>query len=238
MSLVRSDVELLKLSSNEGSPVGFGYEPNPHLPSIPRSSLLPKLVTTPPRLKERSGCRWGLYRARAKRRRVPIGGGESRHNDLAVALEGEGPGPVPATEVREHPAPVAKREVQTAVRFIPCQREKRVAEVTGHDDLAVGLAGRGKGHVDPAEVSEHPAPGAEGCIKSARAGADRVREAQSQKQSRHESQEGMAPIGAKPGFPISTRFTSCSCGEALFHAGSLFSFLSCSGRGSLYTENI
>src|SRR5205823_4161834 len=50
------------------------------------------------------------------------GTGESRHDDLAVGLEGQGGGLGPATEARDDPAP-AKRRIQSAVRVVPRQSE-------------------------------------------------------------------------------------------------------------------
>src|SRR5439155_23352057 len=91
----------------------------------------------------------------------------SGSDDLAVGLEGQGPGTVPAAEVRDHAAPGAKRRVQSAARVVARQGEKRAAEATGHDDLAVVLEGQGPGLVIATEVGEHPAPGAKRGVQAA-----------------------------------------------------------------------
>src|SRR5207244_8007901 len=75
-------------------------------------------------------------------------------------------GHVRAPEVREHPALAAKGGVQSAVRVVPRQGEKRATEATGHDDLAIGLEHHGAGLVIETEVGEHPAPTAKGGIQA------------------------------------------------------------------------
>ena len=113
----------------------------------------------------------------------------ARGHDLAVSLESDGKGLISGTEVRGHEAPGAERRIETAVGVVASQRKDRVARdirPPGHDELAVGLDGDGRGHVGPPEARDDDPPGSEARVEIARRGqrdggtAERHEEAEEQ----------------------------------------------------------